>query len=600
MLAVVAVVLGAGLGPARATSSAPEGAAVTAPVVAPEDWAEPDESLDSDPVELVEEHLAATPDPAAPLRVLALQETVEGAHVEVVEVSDAAEAAEAVAELQDSPGAVAVAVDGVRTIGSVAPGAPSRDERRPQQWAMLALDAELAWLGSRGAGTVVAVVDTGVDATHPDLTGRVLAGHDTVRDDPLPVRDGRTDPQGHGTHVAGIVAAVADNGIGVAGLAPQAKVLPVRVLDRWGSGYDSEIAEGIIWAADHGADVVNLSLSGPQPSSVLAASVAYAQAQGALVVAAAGNDRLQGNLVQYPAAYPGVVGVGALGTATTAASYSSTGGYVDVAAPGSGIVSTLPRGGYGNLDGSSMAAPYVSAAAALLHASSGGTLAAADLARALEQGAQDLGPAGRDVVTGSGRVRPVETMCLLALWCAPDLTAVQPRLSVTPDSSSVVSGGSVTVVVRAVDAGSATPVPGLAVVLDIRRTGAAATRQVVLTGADGTARVRTVVPRATSFAAVSAGTRFYSAGPNAATSVAASPTAVVTAAGTAATVRVSPALGQKVVLRQWSKGYLVVATATVSPAGTASFRGLKPGFYVAEVPAGAGLAPVATRPWRVS
>lgn len=614
LLAVVAMVLGAVSAPAGAASAAPAGAHpdVLRPVAAL-DWSAPHPSLSTDPVELVRAQLATAgpvADPSAPLRVLLLQETVHGARVEVVEVTDADAAAERLDDLQDAPGAVAVAVDGTRTTtgdaqtqppraGGVAPGAPSRDERRPEQWAMQALDAELAWIGGRGAGTVVAVVDTGVDARHPDLAGRVLPGYDTVVDDPLPWRDGRTDPEGHGTHVAGIVAAVADNGTGVAGLAPQASVLPVRVLDRSGTGHDSEIAEGIIWAADHGADVVNLSLSGPQNSGVLARAVAYAQAQGALVVAAAGNEGRSGNAVQYPAAYPGVVGVAALGTATAAASYSSSGRHVDLSAPGSGVVSTLPRGRYGVLDGSSMAAPYVSAAAAVVLGASGGSLLAADLAAALERGAADLGPTGRDVTTGSGRVSPVQTMCLLQLWCPPAWAAVAPRLTLTPATGSVSSGSPAAVVLSAFDAATTAPVSGLPVVLTVQRHGAPAGRQVVVTGPDGTIRLSQVVLRTTTWSAVSAGTALYRAATAAPAAVAATPTVSVTVSRGRATVRITPAAGQQVVLRRWSKGYAPVARRTVGVDGTVVFSGLSAGFYTVDVPASPGLARVVSRSWRV-
>jgi subtilisin family serine protease len=254
------------------------------------------------------------------------------------------------------------------------------DPMRSQQWALDALKLPQAWKKSEGKDTVIAVVDSGVDLDHPDLKGRLVDGYDFV--------DGDTKPQdgfGHGTHVAGIAAAHTDNGIGIAGGAPAAKIMPVRVLGDDGSGSNGNITKGIVWAADHGADVINLSLGeGPLMSNllqggILNAAIRHAHDKGAVVVAAAGNDSAatQPYKVDTP-----VLVVNASDQNGKPASFSNFGSQNAVSAPGVGILSTLPTyqtqlttakngdvndSGYGKLDGTSMASPYVSAVAALLH-----------------------------------------------------------------------------------------------------------------------------------------------------------------------------------------------------------------------------------------
>ncbi|HSO04452.1 MAG TPA: S8 family serine peptidase, partial [Candidatus Limnocylindrales bacterium] len=170
------------------------------------------------------------------------------------------------------------------------------------QWGLSAVHADGAWTVTRGGGVTVAVVDSGVDATHPDLAGRVLPQIDFV-DDPW-----TGDPTGHGTHVAGIIAASLD-GAGVAGLANEVNILPIRVMDATGSGDFLTIASGIVEAVDQGAKVINLSLGSAYSSDIIAAAVGYAVDSGVTVIAAGGNSYAEGNPVSYPAALPGVVAV---------------------------------------------------------------------------------------------------------------------------------------------------------------------------------------------------------------------------------------------------------------------------------------------------
>lgn len=296
----------------------------------------------------------------------------------------------------------------------------SNDTGRSRQWALSRLKAESVWSATTGGASrrkgnrqaTVAVVDTGV-AAHVDLGSNRLAGRDFV--DP---GTSATDPNGHGTHVAGIVAAIANNRRGVAGLAPHARILPVRVLDADGSGTTDVIARGVVWATDQGAQVINMSLAATQSDTALLKAVQYAQRQGVLVVAAAGNDGqgcfLFGCPTQYPAAYTDVVGVGAVTSSLSRASFSSFGSWVDIAAPGDVILSTIPSsqrlGGdcdgrrYCALSGTSMASPYVAAAAALAYSERGwrGTR----IASRLFSTATDLGSSGRDDSYGYGLVNP--------------------------------------------------------------------------------------------------------------------------------------------------------------------------------------------------
>ena len=273
------------------------------------------------------------------------------------------------------------------------------DPGRAQQWGLDAIGADAAWAVTRGAGVVVAVVDTGV-APAPDLDGRLLPGWNV-----LARSEDAADDNGHGTHVAGTVAEVGGNGLAESGVAPEASILPVKVLDSTGAGSDADVAAGIVWAADHDARIINLSLGGSQPSTVLADGVAYARTRGVLIVAAAGND---GGAVGVPARLAGVVAVGAVDSTRVRAPFSAGGRALDLVAPGVDILQqTLDGvGGYADRSwsGTSMASPQVAGVAALALAA-GRAKTAAGLARLLTRTALDLGVPGRDPAYGAGLVR---------------------------------------------------------------------------------------------------------------------------------------------------------------------------------------------------
>ncbi|MEB3330505.1 MAG: S8 family serine peptidase [Candidatus Sericytochromatia bacterium] len=228
-------------------------------------------------------------------------------------------------------------------------------------WGVEAINAPVIWPFTTGEGIKVAVIDTGVDASHPDLAGRVLPGVDVVNND-----GDATDAPGHGTHVAGTIAAIANNALGTAGVAPGAQVLPIKVLNAAGRGTNADIAAGILAAADRGAQIINLSLGGTDDSETLRRAIASVQARGVVVIAAAGNEGVSTPF--FPAANEGVIGVAAVDSSRKKARFSNFGDYIDVAAPGVSIGSTRRGGGIATLSGTSMAAPHVAAACALLKA----------------------------------------------------------------------------------------------------------------------------------------------------------------------------------------------------------------------------------------
>jgi thermitase len=239
----------------------------------------------------------------------------------------------------------------------------------PQQWGMTVIQAPEAWDVETGLANIkIAVLDTGVDQNHEDLAGRIVANRNFTYSGTY------DDLYGHGTHVAGIASAVTNNGIGVAGAGYDCSIMNGKVLDDNGSGAYSWIASGIIWAADNGADVINMSLGGKFGSSTLENAVNYAWGKGVVVVAAAGNNG--SSRANYPAYYTNCIAVAASDQSDAKASFSNYGSWVDVAAPGVGIYSTLPNhpnsigSDYGSLNGTSMATPHVAGLAGLVWASS--------------------------------------------------------------------------------------------------------------------------------------------------------------------------------------------------------------------------------------
>lgn len=395
-------------------------------------WQEPAATVTADPADVVEQ----SGETGEMTVVYAVQ---DGDSLRVVSdtATSTSDAIATVDQVQDRPDVVAVEVDTTRRLTGLpasqsrpgvtstirresrAAAIPSADPSRSQQWALDALDAETAWASSTGTGVTVAVIDSGV-SRHPDLAGKFVRGVDLVNGG-----NGRMDSNGHGTHVAGIIAMTANNNLGGAGLAPGVAIMPVVVADAGGSVRSADSAKGIIWAVDHGADIVNMSYSG-SASSVEQKAIQYAQSKGVVTVAAAGNAYLDSrgtlfNPVQYPAAFPGVVGVGAVTRTLRRSSFSEVGRQVDLVAPGGsgafdsprGIFSTYAGSGYVRMPGTSMAAPYVSGTMALTIERQRALGLQVNPVDVVLGSATDLGAQGRDDQFGFGLVSPNRALSTL-------------------------------------------------------------------------------------------------------------------------------------------------------------------------------------------
>ena len=292
-----------------------------------------------------------------------------------------------------------------------------------QEWHLQRVQALSAWDYTTGnPGTVIAVIDSGINAAHPDLAGRVLPGYDFLNND-----TDTSDSFGHGTAVAGVVLAAGDNDQGVAGVAYGCSVLPVKVVDDSGFATYSDIAEGIRYATDQGARVINISIAGSTASSTLQDAVDYAWSHNVLVVAAAGNNA--NNVPQYPAACEHVVAVSATEPDDSLAYFSSYGSYVTLSAPGDNIWTTQRdlSNPYGSWRGTSFASPIVAATAALV-ASANPALANADVVGVLEATADDIGAPGYDTAYGYGRVNVLRAV-----------TTANPNLVPNVPTNSLVS-----------------------------------------------------------------------------------------------------------------------------------------------------------------
>jgi thermitase len=254
---------------------------------------------------------------------------------------------------------------------------------------------------------VIAVVDSGIKVDHPEFVGRLVPGYDFIDDDTQP-----DDGSGHGTHVAGVIAAALDNGQGVAGVCPACRLMPVKVLNASNLGSWSQLAAGIIFAVDNGARVLNLSLGSSVSSETVSAAIEYAVDHGVLIIAAAGN--FGSDRPFYPAALEGVVAVGATTMSGERWAKSDYGSYIDLTAPGDIIYSTFHDlnniyQGYTYMTGTSMAAPFVSGVAGLLM-SVKPSLTASQVTEAMLVGADDLGPTGWDAEFGYGRVNAMNAL----------------------------------------------------------------------------------------------------------------------------------------------------------------------------------------------
>lgn len=294
-----------------------------------------------------------------------------------------------------------------------APRARTGDPLMDKQWSLKAVDAEAAWKTSKGSNVVVAVVDTGVDLNHPDLKANLVPGFN-AEEPGTPPQDGHY----HGTHVAGIIAAAQNNGEGITGIAPQAKIMPVRAISNGGV---AEVVEGITWAADNGAKVINLSLGWDYPNAsveeTIQRAVKYALDKNVVICAALSNSSsfnprsTPDNLAGKPG-FEGVIGVGNVDVSDRR--QGAYGNWKSVSSPGTQIMSTMPNGKYGNLTGTSMATPMVAGIAALMLSQNPG-LRNADVRKRMMDTAKDLGTPGFDDQFGAGRVNAAAVLSQLRL-----------------------------------------------------------------------------------------------------------------------------------------------------------------------------------------
>ena len=295
--------------------------------------------------------------------------------------------------LRQNPDVIYAEPNYIAHVADTIPNDPDWNEQINLQ----AIRAPQGWdLNTGSSAVTIAIVDTGVDTTHPDLAGRTVPGYDFVENDNTP-----QDEFGHGTHVAGIAGAATDNLVGIAGVNWGAHIMPVRVLDASGNGTYEEVSNGIIWAADQGAAVINLSLGGDSGSQTLEDAINYAIAQHVIVVAASGNAGIESLL--YPARYPVVIAVGAVDELNVQASFSNYGSDLDLVAPGVNILSAGPGNIYFYDTGTSMATPHVSGLAALL-------LGLPDMTpdmveERMKSTTLDLGTPGWDKYYGSGLIQ---------------------------------------------------------------------------------------------------------------------------------------------------------------------------------------------------
>jgi len=234
-----------------------------------------------------------------------------------------------------------------------------QDVEQKSGWEITAFNLPDAWKYTQGDGVTVAVLDTGADLDHPDLKDNLVPGRNFVNTNEPP-----NDDQGHGSHCTGIICAL-NNDLGIVGVAPKTKVMPVKVLDRNGNGLLGVVAQGIRWAADQGVDFITMSLGSPEPTPPIQEAIIYAASKGAVTFCAAGNAG-QTRQIFYPAAYPQTVGIGAIDENFNRANFSCTGPDLDFLAPGVKILSTVPDNWYAVLSGTSMANPFAVGIACLM------------------------------------------------------------------------------------------------------------------------------------------------------------------------------------------------------------------------------------------
>ncbi|WP_249937193.1 S8 family serine peptidase [Roseateles sp. DAIF2] len=295
----------------------------------------------------------------------------------------------------------------------VAPAMAVNDPYAGSQWHLSKIGAQTAWDKSQGAGVTIAILDTGINASHPDLAARMVPGWNFYDNNA-----NTTDVHGHGTAVAGGAAATLNNGVGVAAVAGAARLMPVRIADANAYAYWSTVAQGVTWAADNGARIANISYVGVAGSAAVQSAANYMKSKGGLVIAAAGNNGIEETIAPTSS----MIVVSATDSADALASFSSWGSFVTVSAPGKDIWTTTRDGGYQAWWGTSMASPVVSGVLGLMMAAKP-ALSGSQIESLLYSTAQDLGDVGRDKKFGYGRVNAAAAVTAVLTAAAPDTQA---------------------------------------------------------------------------------------------------------------------------------------------------------------------------------
>ena len=314
----------------------------------------------------------------------------------------------------------------------VAPGFAANDPYVGSEWHIAKIGAPAAWDATQGAAVTVAILDTGVDGTHPDLASQMVPGWNFYDNN-----SNTSDVNGHGTAVAGAAAAATNNTVGVAGVAGQAKIMPVRIADPSAYAYWSTVAQGVTYAADHGARVANISYVGVAGSSSVQSAAQYMRSKGGLVVVAAGNNGINENITPTTTMIP----VSATDSNDSLTSFSSYGSFVAMSAPGINIWTTTRGGGYQAWWGTSLATPITAGTVALMM-SANPKLANSQVESLLYSTAVDLGAPGRDIYFGYGRVNAAAAVqAALGSTSVATADTQAPAVAVSaPLGSSTVSG----------------------------------------------------------------------------------------------------------------------------------------------------------------
>jgi len=303
------------------------------------------------------------------------------------------------------------------------------DTEYPTQWGLPKIGAPTGWDVTKGSADVtVAVLDTGVNSSHPDLVNKVVTGYNTVDNN-----EDLTDLNGHGTLMMGIAGAQTGNALGVAGVGINTKIMMLRISNNAnGWAYWSDMAEAIVWATDHGAKVLSISFGGSAPSSTLQSAIDYAYGKGVFIAASAGNSN--SSTPSYPAASNHVVSVGATDQNDQKASFSNYGPTVDVASPGVGIKSTNMSGSYSSVSGTSPACPFVAGLASLVLAQNP-TFTPDQIESVIEHNTDDLGTAGRDDIFGWARINASKALSANApIPPAPEYGSIAGKVTNVEDN----------------------------------------------------------------------------------------------------------------------------------------------------------------------